>query len=128
MSETTYNGRCLCGWIRYAAQGPAENPHTCSCRHCQQHTGAPTAAWVEFPRDNVTWTGTGGLPATFRSSNYSSRAFCPRCGSSIGAIDDAPTIALLLGGFDHVEDPAFTPTHHAFADGQPDWWKIVDPQ
>ncbi|MGO0760742.1 GFA family protein, partial [Citrobacter freundii] len=26
-----------------------------------------------------------------------SRAFCPQCGSSVGAIDDAPVIALLAG-------------------------------
>ncbi|SEM69430.1 Uncharacterized conserved protein [Pseudomonas sp. ok272] len=100
MQHTTYHGGCLCGWIRFAALGPADNPHTCECRFCQQHTGALSAPWVEFPRERVTWTGEGGMPATFRSSDYSSRAFCPRCGSSIGAIDDAPTVALLLGGFD----------------------------
>jgi len=127
MPNISYQGGCLCGWIRYTAMGPADNPHTCSCRNCQQHSGALTATWVEFPRVNVTWTGPGGLPATFRSSDYSSRAFCARCGSSIGALDDAPTVALLLGGFDQADQPALAPTAHSFTDGCPAWWKINDP-
>ncbi|WP_238348158.1 hypothetical protein [Pseudomonas mosselii] len=40
----------------------------------------------------------GGLPA-----------FCATCGSSLGAIDDAPTVALLLGSFDAKGDQALRP-------------------
>jgi hypothetical protein len=119
-----YKGGCLCGSIRYEALGPAGNPHACSCRFCQQHTGALTALWVEFPSDKVKWTGLGGQPSTFRSSDYSSRAFCATCGSSLGAIDDDPTIALLIGCFDDTSDQALTPTSHSFEDGKPDWWHV----
>lgn len=120
---TTYQGGCLCGFIRYTAQGPAEKPHTCSCRNCQQHSGALTALWVEFPRDRIEWTGAGGAPALYRSSDYSSRAFCPRCGSSLGAVDDEPVIALLVGGFDDPSAPELEPEYHAFEDCQPAWWR-----
>lgn len=123
MPTTTCQGGCLCGFIRYRAQGPAENPHTCSCRNCQQHTGALTALWIEFPKDSVEWTGAGGEPALFRSSDYSSRAFCPRCGSSLGAIDDEPRVALLAGTFDDPMAEALKPDHHAFEDGRPHWWR-----
>ena len=126
MNLMIYKGGCLCGSIRYEAQGPAGNPHTCSCRFCQQHTGAITAHWVEFPRENVSWTGAGGEPKTFRSSDYSSRAFCARCGSSIGAIDDEPVIALLIGGFDDINDPALAPNAHSFEDNRPMWWHGAD--
>ncbi len=121
MNPLPYQGGCLCGWIRYSAQAPAGNPHTCSCRYCQQHTGALAALWIEFPRDKVEWTGEGGEPALFRSSDYSSRAFCPRCGSSLGAIDDAPTIALLAGTLDDPHRDELKPVSHSFADGQPAW-------
>jgi hypothetical protein len=124
MTATVYRGGCLCGAIRFEATGPAEKPHSCSCRFCQQHTGAPTAVWVEFPRDRVQWTGSGGAPATYRSSDYSSRAFCPACGSSIGAVDDEPVIALLVGTFDEADDPALAPQYHSFEDGKPRWWHI----
>lgn len=124
MPPAIYPGGCLCGWIRFEACAPAENPHSCSCRSCQRHSGALTSLWVEFPRERVDWTGEGGRPAVYRSSDYSSRAFCPRCGSSIGAIDDEPVVALLVGVFDDPAAPEFKPEHHAFEDGRPAWWRI----
>jgi hypothetical protein len=124
MSEKTYSGGCLCGTIRFEATGPAEKPHTCSCRFCQQHTVAPTAAWVEFPTERLQWTGAGGKPSTWRSSDYSSRAFCPVCGSSIGAVDDEPVVALLIGGFDEPSDPDLAPQYHSFEDCRPGWLRV----
>lgn len=124
MRKTIYTGGCLCGAIRFEATAPAEKPHTCSCRFCQQHSGAPTAAWVEFPAERVAWTGTGGTPSTWRSSDYSSRAFCPACGSSIGAVDDDPVVAFLIGGFDDPRDSALAPQYHSFEDCRPDWLSV----
>lgn len=119
-----YEGGCLCGHIRFRATGPVDFPHTCSCRLCQRHTGALTVAWVEFPAENVVWTGPGGAPATFRSSPQSSRAFCPVCGSTLGAIDDAPVIALVTGVFDDPSAAALRPTRHSFAKRRPNWWSV----
>ena len=119
---TIYRGGCLCGAVRFEATGPAQKPHGCACEFCRRHTGAPAAYWVEFPRERVAWTGAAGKPATWRSSDYSSRAFCPTCGSSLGAIDDAPVVALLIGAFDDASRPEFLPEYHAFEDGRPDWY------
>ena len=124
MAGKIHSGGCLCGAVRFEATGPAEKPHTCSCRFCQRHTGAPTAAWVEFPAGRIAWTGAAGRPSTWRSSDYSSRAFCPACGSSIGAIDDEPVVALLVGSFDDPTDPAFMPEYHSFEDCRPGWIRV----
>ena len=121
MTELLYTGGCLCGAIRFEAQGPVANPHFCSCKNCQRHTGSFDAAWVEFDADRVRWTGSAGTPSTYRSSDYSSRAFCQSCGSSIGAIDDAPVIALLIGGFDDNKRPELQFEYHSFDDMRPDW-------
>ncbi len=121
-----FSGGCLCGAIRFKATSPA-NPHTCSCDICQKHTGAQSAVWIEFSTSNVQWIGEGGKPATYRSSPASSRAFCPRCGSSIGAIDDGPIIALLSGVFDNPNDPALAPEYHSFEDMKPEWWQKLFP-
>lgn len=126
-----YKGGCLCGHIKFEAKGVPGKPHTCSCKMCQRHTGALTASWVEFLRDDVAWTGEGGTPSTFRSSDYSSRAFCPKCGSSLGAIDDAPVVALLIGTFDKNAGLEFMPTYHSYRGGRPKWWhmeaKAIEP-
>ncbi len=91
---------------------------------CQRHSGALTAAWVEFPADAVTWTGDGGAPATYRSSDHSSRAFCPTCGSTLGAIDDEPVIALLLGVFDKPGYRELAPVSHSHRGARPRWWTV----
>jgi len=119
-----YTGGCLCGAIRFEAVGPADAPHSCSCRMCQRHTGALTTAWVEFASDLVTWTGPGGTPPVYRSSDWSSRAFCPACGSSLGAIDDKPVVALLLGAFDKPAARELMPTSHSYRGGRPKWWHV----
>lgn len=120
----TYHGSCLCGAVRFEATGVPGNPHTCSCDICRRHTGAATVCWVEFPSDAVRWTGPGGEPATYRSSDYSSRAFCPVCGTSLGAIDDAPVVALLQGAFDKADAPELRPLSHSFEDERPRWWHV----
>jgi hypothetical protein len=91
---------------------------------CQRHTGSLTAAWVEFPSDAVKWNGEGGKPATYRSSDFSSRAFCSKCGSSIGAVDDKPVVALLVGTLDKTNRKALKPAYHSHRSGVPKWWCV----
>ena len=119
-----YEGGCLCGNIRFVATGPALKPHTCSCKMCQRHTGALTAAWVEFPKECVEWVGAGGKPSVWRSSKWSSRSFCAVCGSSIGAIDDNPTITLHLGTFDFNNRKELAATYHSYVSARPKWWHV----
>lgn len=115
-------GGCLCGQIRFACDALPENPHTCSCTMCQRHTGALTVVWVDVPREKLRWTGPGGTPAVWRSSDASSRAFCPTCGTTLGAIDDRPNVGLLTGTFDKPHLKALKPTHHSYRSGRPRWW------
>jgi hypothetical protein len=115
-------GGCLCGHVRFRTTGKPGFPHSCSCRMCQRHTGSLTATWVEFAASAVVWSGEGGAPAVYRSSETSSRAFCPVCGSSIGAIDDAPVIALLTGVFDKPHLIDLKPLGHSYKGSRPRWW------
>jgi hypothetical protein len=125
MQEKTYKGGCLCGAVRFEATGDIANPHSCSCEFCQRHSGAASLIWVEFDKNNVRWTGEAGEPSLYRSSDYSSRAFCARCGSTLGAIDDAPTVALVFGCFDAKDEVALRPLSHSFEDLCPGWARIA---
>ncbi|MGB8316033.1 MAG: GFA family protein [Aestuariivirga sp.] len=119
-----HEGGCLCGRIRFTATGMPQLPHTRSCKKCQRHSGALTVAWVEFPRESVFWNGPGGAPSVYRSSDFSSRAFCPECGSTTGAIDDKPVIALVLGVFDSPNRQELIPISHSYKGGRPKWWHV----
>lgn len=124
--EKIYEGGCMCGYIRFKAVGIPSNPHTCSCKNCQKHTGALTVAWVEFPKSSVQWNGEGGEPSKFKFSDHSksSRIFCHKCGSSMGDIDDAPIVALILGSFDSPNHQELMPTSHSCIKGRPSWWHL----
>jgi hypothetical protein len=124
MAKDIHTGGCLCGWIKFEALGPVDKPHTCSCKMCQRHTGALTAAWIEFPKVAVTWVGAGGEPSSYRSSDFSSRAFCSKCGSSVGALDDKPVVALLVGTLDKTNRKALKPAYHSYRSGVPKWWCV----
>lgn len=124
MKEKFLTGGCLCGSIRFEAQGVPGKPHTCSCSMCQRHSGGLTLAWVEFAKDDVSWTGRGGAPSTWRSSKASSRAFCPQCGSTLGAIDDEPVVALATGAFDKPHLLPLKPRYHSFKGKRPKWWHV----
>jgi hypothetical protein len=119
----TYKGGCLCGNIRFEAEGPPLKPHSCACKMCQRHSGAVILHWVEFPAEKVAWTGPGGRPAVWRSSAASSRSFCPVCGSTLGAIDDKPVVALVLGSFDSNNRLELAPAFHSFRGKKPAWMR-----
>jgi hypothetical protein len=116
-------GGCLCGHVRFEAEGPLDWPHTCSCHMCQRHSGAPTVVWVAVAKDRIRWTGPGGAPSAWRSSDISSRAFCPVCGSTLGAIDDGPTVGLVSGAFDRPGLAGLRPVAHSHAGSRPRLWK-----
>jgi hypothetical protein len=119
-----FTGGCLCGNIRFEAQGAPHKAHTCSCRMCQRHTGGLTLVWVEYAKDKIAWTGRGGVPATYKSSAISSRAFCPVCGSTLGAIDVKPVVALVTGSFDKPHLLELKPHRHFNKGGRPRWWHL----
>lgn len=70
------------------------------------------------------WVGLGGIPKTWRSSEYSSRSFCDVCGSTLGAIDDDPVVALVLGTFDSPNRVALRPTSNPYVSKKPKWWHV----
>jgi hypothetical protein len=70
------------------------------------------------------WTGPTGKPSVWRSSTYSSRAFCSTCGSTIGALDDASTVAIATGVFDKPYLVPLAPTYHSYTSRRPKWWRV----
>ena len=124
--KTTFTGGGMGEAVWFEISGPPDKRHTCSCKMCQRHSGALTTVWVEVAKENVRWMGPSGGPAVYRSSKKSSRAFCATCGSSIGAIDDKPVVALLVGCFDKAGSKQLAPQHHFNKSGRPRWWHVGD--
>jgi hypothetical protein len=80
-AEEIFRGGCLCGAVRYEAQGPATKLCFCHCETCRRAAGAPGVPWATFQVANFKLTK--GALAEYRSSPQVVRGFCAQCGSSL---------------------------------------------
>jgi len=76
MSGTTdqFEGRCLCGAVRFTATGQPKGVYWCHCQSCRRHTGAPVSVFVAFER--AAYRVTQGEITKFDSTRCSSAKKC----------------------------------------------------
>lgn len=115
-----YKGGCLCGYIRYTIMGEPSSPHLCHCRMCQRWSGAPVVAWVDVPLTSLAYEN--AKPKLFQSSKKTKRGFCPKCGSSLFALDDgSDSICMTIATLDNPE--LVKPKFESFKASSPKWMK-----
>jgi hypothetical protein len=94
-----HDGGCLCGAIRYRAEGAPTDTSVCYCSQCMRQSGAAMPAFASYPTDRVAVQQ--GEPASYRASDTATRRFCARCGSSLfWKSDRRPEVDVFLGSFD----------------------------
>lgn len=118
MSEIHSAGSCLCGAVRYRIDGKVRSTGICTCRQCQRQTGAPLAAFVTVAAADLTVSGD---VAGYRASDFATRSFCPRCGSTLfWRRDGAEDVDIFIGSIDDL--PAVpAPAHHLWAENHLAW-------
>lgn len=119
---THYSGGCLCGELRYAAQGEPLYAGHCYCVDCRKASGSGFIPFLSFSRDVLSLSGQS---REFRSpaanGNEAVRNFCRHCGSLVfgGERDRSESFTIYAGSLD---DPAlFQPTIAIFTRGRPSW-------
>ena len=118
------SGGCLCGAVRYEAEGPLLDAGYCHCRMCQRQSGSPVMTWASVPAGTLRYVA--GEPAVYRSSAIGERRFCARCGSGLEfrALADPDTVALNSGTLD---DPSLAPPRkHIWTMSQVSWFVTAD--
>ena len=80
------SGGCLCGAVRFVAEGEPYRVGLCHCLDCRKHGGAPFGAFAIFPAGRVAFSG--APPAVHASSAHGRRCFCSRCGSTVFCRDE----------------------------------------
>jgi hypothetical protein len=73
-------GGCMCGAVRYRAEGEPVHNALCHCTDCRRAAGAPIVGWALFPVEAVEITGS---LVTYNSSGDVERQFCGRCGTGL---------------------------------------------
>jgi hypothetical protein len=121
-ARMVHAGGCLCGAVRFKAEGVPLNVRICHCRTCQKALGAPFFARALFDQKAVTLQGPAGR---YPSTPALERVFCRQCGSRVGSWRVNGTVAgLALALFD---DPnAFAPTEHIWVSDKIAWLRVGD--
>jgi len=124
MSETMLEGGCLCGRVRYRVTGKPLVSEYCHCGMCRKATGAPVAAWADFPRTAFRWLTEP--PADYSSSERSLRSFCSNCGGALTfrLKDGTDWISIALGSLD--EPGAVPPAQHIYHASRVRWLTLND--
>ena len=94
------SGGCLCGQVRYTAEGDAVFTAVCHCKNCQKQAGTAFTVVVAVPRPALSVQGT---MKTFHDTGESGkpveRHFCPDCGSPvISDVKAMPDILFIKAG------------------------------
>lgn len=74
-----YHGSCLCGSVRYQAEGPVSDVVTCHCTQCRKQSGHYFAS-TNVADDRLTIEG-GDNVSWYHASEDAKRGFCRICGS-----------------------------------------------
>ena len=116
------SGGCLCGKVRFTANGDPGFVGICHCRNCQRQSGSAFAVVLGFPVAAVavqgelkTYTDTGD------SGKSLFRRFCPECGSSISTeVEVMPGMIILKAGT--LDDPiTVKPMMQIYCDSAQPW-------
>jgi hypothetical protein len=117
-----HEGGCLCGAVRFKAEGEPINVRICHCRLCQKSMGGPFFARALFDQKALTLEGPTGR---FPSSERLERIFCRQCGTRLGTWRTNGTAAgIALALFD--DRNTFSPTEHIWVSEKIDWVKVAD--
>jgi hypothetical protein len=119
-----FEGGCICGAVRFQANGQPKWVSWCHCQSCRKHSGAPVSVFVAFERS--AYTVTKGEITKFNSSRQTRRGFCAKCGSTLTCESERlPTETHFhVGAFDRAAE--FQPTRHIFPEERLPWLHLED--
>lgn len=116
----TREGGCLCGAVRFRAEGEPLNVRVCHCRNCQKAMGSPFFARALFPQAALS---VEGETVRYASSEAIDRVFCRACGTRLFSWRSNGA-GVALAAFD--DRNAFAPTEHIWVSEKMDWVRLDD--
>ncbi len=120
--DQVVTGGCLCGALRYEAQGVPDMAGFCCCADCRKASGSGYIGFMMYPAARVRIRGqTASFASPAASGGMAVRSSCPHCHSlvlgGVPGVDDHHT--LYAGSLD---DPThFRPSMGLFNRDRPDW-------
>jgi hypothetical protein len=117
-----YTGGCLCGALRYEAEGEPMFAGHCYCADCRKASGSGFVPFMGFASNAVRFTGQiRKFTSKSASGGEAVRNSCPVCGSLVfgGEVGKDKRFTIYAGSLD---DPSpFHPTVAIFTCNRPTW-------
>jgi hypothetical protein len=119
-------GSCLCGGVRYEAEGPLTWMLRCHCTQCRKASGAEFATNASVRTDGFRVLTGQELLSEFAWSEGQARVFCSRCGSPLfkRSARNPAEVRIRLGSLDSELEQK--PMCHVFVAEKPAWSEIDD--
>lgn len=118
-------GSCLCGRVKYEAEGPLSQVARCHCVQCRKASGSEFACNGSVAAASFRIVEGEALLKHYEWSPGEQRVFCSNCGSQLFRRNSArPDIRLRLGCLD--VDVDIEPRAHIFVEEKPSWSQIND--
>jgi len=122
-----FRGGCLCGALRYEAQGAPLNMGLCYCSDCRKASGSGFIPFIGFRAEDVRFSGaTRQFKSTAFRGGEAVRNSCSACASLVfGGIVGVDAQHTIYAGT--LDDPSlFQPSIAIFTRDKPDW--VVTPE
>ena len=117
-----YTGGCLCGGLRYEAEGKPVAAGHCYCADCRKASGSGFIPFMQFPKAALRFNGHARKFTSISARGGDAvRNSCPACSSLVfgGDIDTDVSFTIYAGSLD---DPSvFVPKIAIFARDRPSW-------
>ena len=122
MTDKHWIGGCLCGAVRYEAQGEPIFAGYCYCGDCRKASGSGSIPFIGFAASAVRFSGeTLRFASRSASGGEAVRNSCPVCGGLVfgGVVGKDEQHTIYAGSLD---DPTrFKPTMAIFNSRRPAW-------
>lgn len=118
-------GGCLCGRVRYRAEGELSEMHYCHCSMCRKQHGAAFSAFGAVPVERFRWDSGEEQLRHYRGSHVR-RTFCGTCGSTLVAADHRWPHLIWIAAGTLDEDPGARPLYHMHVASKAPWFGIHD--
>ena len=124
---TAMIGGCLCGKIRYRAEGAPLLTGVCHCKDCQKQTGSSSMVFVVVKRDGFALEGSPGMFQTVGDSGKPVlRHFCRDCGSPVFSLVSFLSEFSMIPAGTLDDRSQVKPTMHIYCDSAQPWVRIDD--
>lgn len=121
MSETTLNGGCLCGAVRYTVTGEPQSFYHCHCQRCRKASGTGHASNL-FVKGSLAFTQGEELIRDFKppEARRFTNTFCGRCGGRVPRFIEAAGVVMIpAGSLD--DEPGLKPQARIFSGSRASW-------